>query len=53
MGREPETQNKIVRKRRSEIVRPSVIFVRTVNPGQIPGMHFPSKTGTVPAWIGK
>ena len=33
--------------------RPSVIFDCAVNPDQIPGMHFPSKTDTVPAWIGK
>lgn len=36
-----------------EYFRPSVMFAYAVNPGQIPGMHFPSKTDIVPAWIRK
>ena len=54
MGRKSETQNEIISKKEGrKYFRPSVIFVCAVNPGQIPGMHFPGKTGIVPAWIRK
>ena len=41
------------KKEGREYFRPSVMFAYAVNPGQIPGMHFPSKTDIVPAWIRK
>lgn len=54
MGCKSDTQNKIVRKKEGrEYFRPSVMLAYAVNPGQIPGMHFPSKTDIVPAWIRK